>query len=459
MGQCCCCSKLAAGPPEFNNILKKADDDENRESTPPPRQMQQKQLEVEPTKQLEAEPTKRLEVAPPEKSTSTLPVPRSSQLSVGTNPSEVNIERSSSALSGPLSFKLSTKLPEVDLGLPQQLSSVIIHPYEESGSRFSEDESRGNSSNFEKDTVSSPVIQTQKTLHLIRKLSKNYNEDEQYSDENDETALVSRQYLNRALSEDWEEKETRHSRSNSIGVNSWDVSWLRNDYEPDFIETLQLAEEKMFIDERPERTRLNMHVIKEESSQRTDSSEITISGTHTPQMKNLNNENKQKDSEPLQIDVNIPKTIVEEEEINPEKDALLNDVLSRSQNPKIRNKEMRALKRKLVDAYIDAIPSSRRHLTMISFAVDQIWKDVTDRSKGNLTLLGNQYTKELRWLRSKKDENTKKEISQLTNVRSKLHTRVGVGYSPSYDDDPNHTRYKTPNMTLIVDNSEPSIKD
>jgi len=71
------------------------------------------------------------------------------------------------------------------------------------------------------------------------------------------------------------------------------------------------------------------------------------------------------------------------------------------------NKPRRSLmakKRKLVDAYVDAIPSSRRQLTMLTVAIDSIWKDVTTVKKGKLTVLEREYKRELAWLRSKKGE-------------------------------------------------------
>jgi len=433
--RCCCCSELTPQKPEVNTPHKTVAEWEKSDSNPsthqmgdvtppphqirdvrppphqvlPPRQMQQKQLEV-PTEEM---------ISP------ALSLSPSSRQSVCEH--DINVELSAQDLYRPQS--------STDTFLDVQ-SSVVMHS--SSHVDIMSNESREGSPK-----ANSP-FKTLSTMQLVSKLSGGDGDLDEEVDE--KTVPVSQLYLTKALSGDWEALEAQRSRSNSIGVNSWDISWLREDFEPDFIETLQLAEEKISTDERLGDKR--MQVIKEEESKKTVSNTSTPV-SYTPLKGLVDDETKTEDMRKLKVERNIPMTIAEDKVVDPEKAALLNDVLSRSKAPKITNKEMRALKRKLVDAYIEAIPSSRRHLTMISFAVDQIWKDVTDRDSGNLTLLGNQYTKELKWLRSKKDEHTKKEMSRnkiLTNVRSKLHSRAGVGYSPNFDDDPKHQRYKTPNI-------------
>merc|ERR1719285_345700 len=61
---------------------------------------------------------------------------------------------------------------------------------------------------------------------------------------------------------------------------------------------------------------------------------------------------------------------------------------------------MRALKTTLADAYIEAAPSSRRNITLVTIAVDSIWKEVTTISGGKRVLLRDRYMKEVAWLRA-----------------------------------------------------------
>jgi len=88
-------------------------------------------------------------------------------------------------------------------------------------------------------------------------------------------------------------------------------------------------------------------------------------------------------------------------------------------------------KRKLVDAYVDAIPSSRRQLTMLTIAIDSIWKDVTRVEKGKLTLLEREYKRELAWLKSRKGEQKRANKSQhleqsMRAAKDTIHAYSGV---------------------------------
>jgi len=88
-------------------------------------------------------------------------------------------------------------------------------------------------------------------------------------------------------------------------------------------------------------------------------------------------------------------------------------------------------KRKLVDAYVDAIPSSRRQLTMLTIAIDSIWKDVTSVEKGELTLREREYKKELAWLKSRKGEQKRANKSHhlelsVRATKDTMHAYSGV---------------------------------
>lgn len=454
----CCCSKLAPQSPNepvFNKPFHKVAEEKNRDSTPPPSDVTFLSAEMSDltTPPLEirnvALPSsrmqqKQLDVTMEELFSSALSIPLSDRRSV--------IEHESNA---ELSVTTGLSLPQSSIDtLPDiqsaevtprvvRFASLVIH----SSSRLDIESNESREISPESDSNN---LKTMKTMHLIKKVTADIDDKV-----DEETAPVSEVYLTRALSEDWGALDAQQLQSNAAGVNSCDLSWLRKNLEPDFFETVQLAEEKMSTDERQEGAR--MSTIEEEESKKNVPAKPTPV-TYTPLTGKDDYETDKADIRKLQVQRNIPMTIEEDELVDPKKGALLNNVLSRSKTPKLTNKEMRALKRKLVDAYIEAIPSSRRQLTMISIAVDHIWKDVTDRSSGNLTLLGNQYNKELKWLRSKKDENTKKEKSRnnlLKNVKTKLHSRAGVVYSPNFDDDPKHKRYKTPAMDRIIRDEKP----
>jgi len=65
-------------------------------------------------------------------------------------------------------------------------------------------------------------------------------------------------------------------------------------------------------------------------------------------------------------------------------------------------RDTRILKKTLADAYIEAVPTSRRKLNLVTIAVDSIWKEITNNSKGNLELREDLYMKELAWLLARK---------------------------------------------------------
>lgn len=82
--------------------------------------------------------------------------------------------------------------------------------------------------------------------------------------------------------------------------------------------------------------------------------------------------------------------------------------------------KMQILKAKLVDAYIKALPSNRRNITLVTIAVDSIWKEVTLISRGKPILLTDRYLKEIAWLRARnRDVFDHNQISLLTQSTSK----------------------------------------
>jgi len=459
----CCCSTLAPRnpqEPEFNKPFNKAAVEESRDFTPAPSDFtllsgELSDVATTPRQIRDVARTpsrmqqKQLEVTMEDLFSSALSIPLTSRAQ-SVIEHESNVELS---VTTGLSLPQSSNDTLQDINSPEvsprvaHLASLLIHS---SCSRLDTESNESREVSPKKD---SNILRSMKTLHLIKKVTSDM--DDQV---NEETAPVSQIFVTRALSEDYVALDAQDAQSNSTGVNSCDVSWLRKDFEPDFFETVQLAEEKMSTDDKQESVR--MQTIEEEESKKNVTTKSTPV-TFVPLTGRQDDETEKVDTRKLPVERNIPMTIEEDELVDPKKGALLNDVITRSKSPKLTNKEMRALKRKLVDAYIEAIPSSRRQLTMISIAVDHIWKDVTDRSSGNLTLLGNKYNKELKWLRSKKDENTKKEKSRnniLTNVKSKLHSRAGVVYTPNFDDDPKHKRYKTPAMDRIIREEKPKGK-
>jgi len=108
---------------------------------------------------------------------------------------------------------------------------------------------------------------------------------------------------------------------------------------------------------------------------------------------------------------------------------------SGSKSPFITDRELRVKKRTLVDAYMEAIPSSRRQLTMMGIAVDKIWSDVTEVKGQKLTLDKVKYRKELAWLKSRLADpiamiSPRKSLhlkKALDSTRDSLHDRIGVG--------------------------------
>lgn len=109
-------------------------------------------------------------------------------------------------------------------------------------------------------------------------------------------------------------------------------------------------------------------------------------------------------------------------------------VLASSKSPFISDRELRVKKRKLVDAYMEAIPSSRRQLTLLSVAVDKIWADVTETKGNKVRLKNGEYRKELAWLKSRLADpvvmiSPRDSIyleKALNATRSTLHDRFGV---------------------------------
>jgi len=402
---CGCCSIAPEAPPGYFSQLEK---NNCLESTRLPCQIQQKQIDVSVSKQNNLSVPVDLEHLVEDNAKATLSTsPRTSESPIDHIPSVYHDAGSVDTYVGP-EYK--------QVGGGTMTSEVILSDDNARQSMLWEDNSHARVSTDMIDHFGGTPANKQ-TAFSIK--SVEYDEVNERRVNNED--IVSQEYLIRALSgEDLWKNDARHTNCNSIGIQPWDVSWLRNDFEPDFIETLQLAEKKMMVDGKGASDDDGMF-----SEFSTDSS--------------WENEYEHKDSlSPLKSDA----PVTDDSEYS-KKEALLDGVLSRSKCPKITNKELRALKRKLVDAYIDAIPSSRRHLTMISIAVDQIWKDVTERKPGGVSLLAKQYTRELKWLRSRKDENTKKENTGEMLIRAKntLHSRTGV----DLDEDPGlHKRYKTP---------------
>jgi len=70
--------------------------------------------------------------------------------------------------------------------------------------------------------------------------------------------------------------------------------------------------------------------------------------------------------------------------------------------PMITNKVMRHHKKEIVDAYLEAIPFSRRRLSMVTVGVDMIWKEVTTTRRGKLEVSELKFRKELAWLRARR---------------------------------------------------------
>jgi len=100
--------------------------------------------------------------------------------------------------------------------------------------------------------------------------------------------------------------------------------------------------------------------------------------------------------------------------------------------PKLMRKELRILKKALANAYIEAVPSCRRQLSLITIAVDSIWKEVTSTSEGKVVLQQDLYIKELAWLRARKKktvdgDNEKSLLRQSTNrAKNFLYDKGGI---------------------------------
>jgi len=95
--------------------------------------------------------------------------------------------------------------------------------------------------------------------------------------------------------------------------------------------------------------------------------------------------------------------------------------------PHITSDEFRNLKRKLAIAFIDAMPKSRRNISLLSVAVDKIWNEVTEFKQGEVRVNMVLFNQELAWLVSKRK---KKKISLreynnlLTTVKETPTTRL-----------------------------------
>jgi len=70
--------------------------------------------------------------------------------------------------------------------------------------------------------------------------------------------------------------------------------------------------------------------------------------------------------------------------------------------PQITSDEFRNLKSKLAVAFIDAMPTCRRNISLLSLGVDKIWREVTEIKRGEVRVDMAMFNKELSWLKSKK---------------------------------------------------------
>jgi len=110
---------------------------------------------------------------------------------------------------------------------------------------------------------------------------------------------------------------------------------------------------------------------------------------------------------------------------------ITSQVISKSITSFSSKNEMRKKKRKLVDAYMEAVPSSRRQLTLLTNAVNEIWDNVAKKKGKNRLLIEELYNKELAWLQSKSSKPTTTRNSvflgkAMDSLKNTLHTRIGL---------------------------------
>jgi len=110
---------------------------------------------------------------------------------------------------------------------------------------------------------------------------------------------------------------------------------------------------------------------------------------------------------------------------------ITSEVISKSITSFNSKNEMRKKKRKLVDTYMEAVPSSRRQLTLLTNDVNEIWDNVTKKKGKNRLLIEELYNKELAWLQSKssKPSTTRNSVflgKAMDSLKNTLHTRIGL---------------------------------
>jgi len=143
-------------------------------------------------------------------------------------------------------------------------------------------------------------------------------------------------------------------------------------------------------------------------------------------------ENKQKWLSPRVISATVPNLPIAEDMTSTSsgESEIASEVISKSITP-LNSKEMRKKKRKLVDAYMEAVPSSRRQLTLLTNAVNEIWDNVAKKKGKNRLLIEELYNKELAWLQSKSSKPTTTRNSvflgkAMDSLKNTLHTRIGL---------------------------------
>jgi len=82
--------------------------------------------------------------------------------------------------------------------------------------------------------------------------------------------------------------------------------------------------------------------------------------------------------------------------------AKINSAKTSFEVPQITSDELRDLKSKLAVAFIDAMPTCRRNISLLSVGVDKIWREVTEFKRGEVRVDMVRFNKELSWLKSKK---------------------------------------------------------
>lgn len=82
--------------------------------------------------------------------------------------------------------------------------------------------------------------------------------------------------------------------------------------------------------------------------------------------------------------------------------AKINSAKTSFEIPQITSDELRDLKSKLAVAFIDAMPTFRRNISVLSDGVDKIWREVTEVKRGEVRVDMVKFNKELSWLKSKK---------------------------------------------------------